>query len=591
MATDTERIKERLDLVDVVNEYVRLKPAGTNHKARCPFHQEKTPSFMVNRERQFWHCFGCGRGGDVFSFIQDIEGMEFPEALRLLAKRAGVELTRQGRQQSTVRTRLLDLMKWATAFFMKQLTGAQGDAARTYLEERGIDSTAQEMFGIGFAPDSWEHASVFLKEKGFSQEEIFHAGLTVKSEKRDSMYERFRNRIMFPIADVHGSVVGFGGRTLDEDEPAKYINSPQTPVYDKSRVLYGLHLAKSPIREAGAVVLVEGYTDVIASHRAGVRHVAGVSGTALTHGQLSLLKRFTNTIIVAFDADIAGEAAAARGLELALEAEMEIKAIRLPEGKDPDELVRKSPQAWKKLVEGAQAYFAVLFDQLMHRHGTETVEGKKALTKSYLTAVAKIADPVERQHYLEKLARAVHVDVETLASRLPKQRSQQRPRPATQAPQTPRAVQRSTVLLEELLALLMNDPESVGGVAELLAPEDIPEGDLRKLYTIVVSLYTQDQLTAEKLAEEWEHEGGGETRIIDELGLRFSKDFADFSREEIKKSVTAHARELKKYSLEEKLKSIERELKVLEARGEDEQRIEALVGTFRELTEQLRDLS
>lgn len=589
MPSDAERIKERLDIVDLIQEYVRLRPAGINLKALCPFHKEKTPSFMVNSDRQYWHCFGCGRSGDAFAFIMEIEGVEFPEALRLLAKRANVELSSEGRKESNERTRLLDLHKWATAYFMKQLTGDKGAHARKYLEERGIDVATQETFGIGFAPEAWEHVATFLREKHFTEKEIFQAGLTVKSEKRDGYYERFRNRIMFPIADVHGNVIGFGGRTLDKEDPAKYINSPQTLIYDKSRVLYGLYRAKQAIREAKAVVLVEGYTDVIASHRAGVRQVVGVSGTALTRDQLGLLKRFTNTIIAAFDADLAGEAAAARGLDLALEMEMEIKAVLLPQGKDPDELVRENPTAWKKLVEEARPFFAVLFDQLVQRHGTASVEGKKQITKSYLAALAKIADPVEKRHYLEQLARAVHVDVETLAARLPKAAHVPAKAEKT-ATETPRkAYNRSAELLEELLVLLFHHPVAVERTVAIVQPEELPEGELRQLYTTMISLYTHGEFTTDLLTQQWEDQGGSRS-LIERLALRFDRDFSEFHPEELERAPENNARELKKIYLTGELRRIEREMKSLETAGGDEAGIERLVQQFQSFAEQLRAL-
>lgn len=593
MPSDAERIKERVDLADLVNEYVRLKPAGINMKALCPFHKEKTPSFMVNRERQFWHCFGCSRGGDVFTFIQEVEGIEFPEALRLLAKRAGIELTAEGRKESNARTRLLDLHKWATAYFMKQLASDTGKAAQQYLEDRQIDAAQQDGWGIGFAPDGWEHVSLFLKEKKFTAEEIFQAGLTVKSEKRDGWYERFRNRIIFPIADVHGSVIGFGGRTLDPEDPAKYINSPQTPLYDKSRVLYGLHRAKQAIREAKTVVLVEGYTDVIASHRADVVNAVGVSGTALTRDQLGLLKRFTNTIITAFDADLAGEAAAARGLDLALEMEMEIKAIRIPGAKDPDELVRENPGAWKELVGQARPFFDVLFEQLKVRHGTETAEGKKAFAKAYLTALAKIADPVEQRHYIEQLGSELHVDAETLAGRIPRRRTEMRIREKERQPGArniteEKRVKREEALLQELLALLLHDPSTVERVAAILTPENIPKNDLSRLYTTLISLYTHGDFTSENLVAAWEQEGGNRS-LLDQLFMRFARDFEDFPSKELERAVFTHARELKKSFLDRELQRVAAELTSAEAAGDDA-RIEQSMQAFQALTEQMRTL-
>jgi len=309
----SDQIKEKLNIVDVIREYVPgLKQVGANHKALCPFHKEKTPSFIVSPDKQVWHCFGCDRGGDIFKFIMEIEGIEFKDALRILAKKAGIELKPWDRSLSTKRSRLLKILDLASIFFQKTLESDQGKIAQGYLAKRKVNSSVAEEFKLGYAPDAWDKLLSFLKARGYKEQEIFEAGLTVKKGQRS--YDRFRNRLMFPILDVHGNVVGFTGRILGKEieGQGKYVNTPQTLVYDKSRVLYGLSKAKEAIRKQDLCILVEGQVDVIASHQTGVKNVVAVSGSALTLPQINLIKRFTQNIALAFDVDIAGSSATKR---------------------------------------------------------------------------------------------------------------------------------------------------------------------------------------------------------------------------------------------------------------------------------------
>jgi DNA primase len=313
MPTPVEDIKARIDIVDFINESVPLRQAGTNWKGKCPFHNEKTPSFMVSRDRGSWHCFGCSKGGDIFTFIQEQEGLDFPEALRLLAKRAGVELREYNKEEQTQRTKVLDVLRWVSRYYQEVFRkAADAEPARAYLKQRQVNEESLEDFGVGYAPAAWDTTYQALKKKGFSDDDIFQAGLTIKKDRGAGYYDRFRNRIMFPIQDVNGTVVGFSGRVLDAlvdpngPVPAKYINSPQTIVYDKGHVLYGLDKAKQEMKRAGRAVLVEGQMDCLMSHQAGVKYVVATSGTALTADQVGLLRRYTTNLVLAFDQDVAG---------------------------------------------------------------------------------------------------------------------------------------------------------------------------------------------------------------------------------------------------------------------------------------------
>ena len=333
--TDTQAIKDRLDIVQIIGEYIPLKKAGANWKANCPFHNEKSPSFMVNAEKQFWHCFGCSKGGDVFSFLQEMEGMDFPEALKILADRAGVKIdTFASEVNKSQKNRILEINNKAAYFFhhfLLEMPASGG--ARDYLKRRELKQETIEEWKVGFIPEQWDLLTQYLLKKGNSIDDLLASGLTIKKDG-GGVYDRFRGRIMFPLWDMHGNIVGFTGRVLVETEKSggKYVNTPQTLVYDKSRILYGLNFAKTEIKSKDFTVLVEGQMDVVACHQAGMKNVVASSGTALTFEQIKLLKRYSNNIAIAFDADAAGQNAAKRGIDLALEQGMNIKIIQIPAG-------------------------------------------------------------------------------------------------------------------------------------------------------------------------------------------------------------------------------------------------------------------
>lgn len=391
--SSVDEIKSRLDIVEIVQEYIpNLKQVGTNWKALCPFHNEKTPSFMVSRDKQIWHCFGCSEGGDVFSFIQKIENIEFPEALKILAKKAGVVLKYEEPSLVNQKTKLLDILEAAAKFYHHiLLNSAEAAPAREYLfKKRELKEETAEDFLLGFAPDSWDELLKFLLRKEFKEEDIFLAGLTIKKERGIGFYDRFRARIMFPIRDVHGHAVGFTGRLLPEAEKkenagGKYVNTPQTLVYNKSQVIYGLDRAKQTIRKENLTILVEGNMDVVASHQAGVCNVVASSGTALTAEQVKLLKRYSNNLAISFDADLAGEAASKKGVGVAMEQEMTVKVIVLDPkiGKDPDEYIKKDRQKWIEATSGARLFMDYYFDYVLNKLDLNKVESKKRRVKYY----------------------------------------------------------------------------------------------------------------------------------------------------------------------------------------------------------------
>lgn len=415
-------MKDRLNIVDVVGGYVRLAKTGINHKGLCPFHSEKTPSFMVNEERQIYHCFGCDEGGDVISFIQQIEAMSFPEALRLLADRAGVELPTYDRSQSkdTVKkdekVELYEGLALAANRFAEHLQGsAEGKKAHEYLLGRGLTEETLQSYKLGYSLDVWHDTDDALQQAGYSRESLLKSGLLVANAE-GRMYDRFRGRVMFPIQDVQGQVIGFGGRVLHEtdDSGAKYINTPQTPVYNKSKVLYGIHAARLAIRKQDYVVLVEGYTDVLMSHQAGVRNVVSVSGTALTEDHLKILSRYTKNIMFAFDSDAAGERASKRSVIMALQEGWNVKVVQLEGGLDPADAIVKDPDVWTKALRNAMPVVDYYFLTAMQKHSASEALGKKQIAAEVLGLLRYVESPIERSHYLQKLSSSLGVPEDTL---------------------------------------------------------------------------------------------------------------------------------------------------------------------------------
>lgn len=423
--TPTEDIKTRLDVVDVLGDYLQLKPAGSGaFKALCPFHAENTPSFHISRPRQSWHCFGCDVGGDIFSFVMKMEGMEFPEALELLANKAGVTLPAFDKQKSSLRKRLNEVNDLAARFFRGSLlTLPQAQHARDYVAKRGLDDLTADLFKIGYAPDGWTNLADALKAKGVTEDELLQAGLAARREKGSGVYDRFRDRVMFSITDVHGNIVGFTGRILTDDKTqAKYVNTPETLIYKKSSILYGLDKAKGEIRRQDLAVIVEGNMDVVSSHQFGVLNVVAASGTALTSDQLSLIKRFTDKLAIAFDQDAAGKAATLRGLDLARAQDFSIKIITLPPeaGKDPDDAVRKDPELWRTAIKQAVSIMEWVYRQAFKGKNLQNPEDKKQIAQDVLPEIRQIADPVERDHWLKRLAKDLAVSEDALREAIKK---------------------------------------------------------------------------------------------------------------------------------------------------------------------------
>jgi DNA primase len=407
MASPVEQIKEKLSIVDVVGSYVTLEKAGTNFKARCPFHSEKSASFFVSPARNSYYCFGCGAKGDIINFVEQFEGLDFVGALRVLAKRAGVELERENPKVRTEREKLYLMMEHATIFFQRNLL--ENTAVKDYLKKRGLTGETAKSWRIGYAPLQWKALSDYLKTKGFRVEEMDKVGLVKKSEKESgTVYDRFRGRIMFPIFDSSGRVIAFSGRQFESDgTEAKYLNSPETPLFEKSKILYGFDRAKLDIRRAGFALLVEGQMDLLMAHQAGFTHTVASSGTALTALQLELIKRLSPKVIICYDGDEAGNNAARRGFELALAASMDVRIVTLPEGKDPADLVLENPELFRVAIEGARHVIAVELDRIMRIPNEQ--ERATAIIRELLPYVASIRSDTERSQFIVDISHKARI--------------------------------------------------------------------------------------------------------------------------------------------------------------------------------------
>lgn len=421
-----EEIKNRLDIVEVVGQYLRLQRAGQNWRALCPFHSEKKPSFFVSPARQIWHCFGCGAGGNIFDFVMKIEGIEFKDALRILADKAGVELKKPDPELDTARQRLYHICELATKFFEHQLKETKiGNKVKEYLISRGLKPETITEWRIGYAPDNWTALSDFLASQGYSLEEIEAAGLTIKKEDltddfSPNYYDRFRGRIMFPIFDIQDRVIGFGGRIFKKEDTAKYINSPTTLLYDKSRVLYGLNKAKVDIRKEDKCIVVEGYMDAIMLFQAGYRNVVAASGTALTITQLRLLKRYTDNLYLAFDMDTAGNNATQRGIDLAQQEGFNIRVIVMPSGKDPAEIIAENPSNFDKAFKEARNIMEFYFESALSSHDSSLPDGKKKIANTLLPRIAMIPNAIEKAYWRQKLADVLGVTEQDVEEELKK---------------------------------------------------------------------------------------------------------------------------------------------------------------------------
>ena len=559
--TFADRVKQQADIVRVVGEYVQLKKAGQNFRGLCPFHSEKTPSFNVHPTRQIYHCFGCGKGGDVFSFVMEMEKCEFPDAVRLVAEKSGIAVPRakerspQERKQNQQRSAFVEMHREAQTFFVQQLEGtAEGKAARAYLEDRGLDKSAIDRFGIGYAPSGGDALLRILKQK-YAEKLLGDSGLVSRSEQGDRMFDRFRRRITFPIANESGKIVAFGARALGEDQP-KYLNSPETPIYSKSNVLYHLDRAKEALRRSDFAVLVEGYMDAIAVARAGISNVVASCGTSLAEPQIKLLGRFTKRVIVNYDPDAAGQAATERSISLLLEQDFEVKVLALPGKADPDKFIRE---------QGAEAYLKVLkesppyVDYLIARArqmDLSTAEAKLRAVNFLLPYVQKIPNRLLRSEWATRIAQQLRLEEPVLRAALSRAAAERRSEVKTQPELVPNAIKDTE---RRLIRMLVDAQNLRSQIVEILQRDRLYQGlETEKVFVTLIGVVLSEQpAQAMEIAALME---GRDRRIF--LEILFEPTHEPTWREA--ESCLAKLRERK---LRLELKEVERELEEQAAKG------------------------
>ncbi len=421
-----DEIRQATDIVELIGQFVQLKKRGKNYLGLCPFHTEKTPSFSVSPDKQMYHCFGCGAGGNVFTFVMDQEKVSFVEAVRMLAEKAGIILPAYSpdqEQAASEQEQLSEILREAGLFFYTALTeSAEGKHALDYFHRRGFSDETIRTFGLGYSPNSWD---AFISHAGRKSIPLGQVELAGLARKRDdgSYYDYFRGRAMFPVFSPSGRVVGFGARKLHEDDPiaGKYINSPETPVYDKSKILYGLFQSKDALRQEDSAILVEGYADLITLFQAGFHHVVASSGTALTTDQILIISRYTRNITVVYDADSAGSKATLRGVDLILENDLDVRVVRLPEGNDPDAFVRKEGYAgFKRLLDGAVSFIDFIAQAFEAQGKLSTPEGQAATVRAIIGSIAKMNDELKRNFYIKHVAEKYKIYESTLYRELEK---------------------------------------------------------------------------------------------------------------------------------------------------------------------------
>lgn len=589
--TDLEEIKKRIDIVSLISEYVVLKKTGANFKGLCPFHSEKTPSFVVSSERQIWHCFGgCQDGGDIFRFLMRIENLEFSEAVKVLAKRAGVPLSQsyQSSQKSEQREKIWQINHLASEFYHYLLTTHPvAAAARKYANSRGLTDSSIKLFKIGYAPGSWDTLTKYLLKKGFSESDLIQAGLVGKSSIGNS-FDKFRNRLMFTLFDHRGNVAGFSGRLMDsEAKEAKYINTAETPVYTKGDILFGLNTTKEEIKKVGFAVVVEGQIDTISSYQAGIRNVVAITGSALTAAQVQLLKRYTDTIALSLDSDFAGDAAAHRGIEIADQAGLNIKVVSFTQAKDPDELINKDPALWRQAVDTAVNFYDYVIDSAASKYDVQTAEGAKNLVTDVAKFIAPIDNLVVKNHYLRKLGDLLRMAEVNIDAQLAKEwKKNQMPGSAqkiaenTLTPEQKINRTRVEVLQDYLLALLLQSSKPADYlvlISNRLKHEDFTNVGLGKIYQLMLSLVENPQSDVTLPGPQFDIQHFAplvppeliqtvDRLYLTELPIDLSDD--EIVLEEIQKMVW----EIKELALKEQQKQLSAEIK---KKGDDEELLKA----------------
>ena len=549
-----DQIKSKIDIVDLISTYFPLKKMGRNFAARCPFHQETKPSFMVSPDRQIFRCFGCEAKGDIFAFIQQKEGLTFREALEFLAKKAGVTLPRFNKKLRDEKEKLAEINSLAAKLYHHILQNTRtGAMARKYLQERKIEPSLWEKFSLGYAPNQ-PVLEKFLLKTGLTISEIAQSGLLIAGEF-GKFFDRFRGRIIFPIFNLQGTIVGFSGRSIDEAQEPKYLNSPETLIFQKGSNLFGLNLARDAVKRQGFAILTEGEFDVISSHGSGVENVVGVKGTSLTEDQVKLISRFCDQISICFDTDLAGDAAARRGIELADREGLSIKVVQLAGAKDPDEAVRKSVDLWKKAVVAAIPVYDWLINEAFRRYDAAAVYGKKKISDELIPILAKISDEVVKAHYFQKLSTKLDLAETSLWEKSEKLGKAEEEEEAVDQ-ELPKVISRSKNLSEYFLALILQGANFVKTRKFWPEIEFFPL-ELKNFYQeIIISSLGKGEFDLKSFAKA---QAGENLKILDDLlfiNLGKALDTESVFEAELKKTWQALAEIYYKEKLQEILSKI-----------------------------------
>lgn len=577
-----DQVRERTDIVEVISRYIPLRKAGRNYKATCPFHHEKTPSFMVSQAKQIYHCFGCGAGGNVFNFLMKYERMEFPEAVRELAKRAGIAIPASSEQDERANSlsERLHRINEVTALFYKenQLSGAGSAASRRYLEKRGINQETIEKFKLGYAPKSWDALFNYLKKKGYDDALLEKSGLVIRS-KDGKLFDRFRDRIIFPISDAKGKIRGFGSRALDESLP-KYMNSPETPIYNKGSHLYGLNLNWEDIRDKNSAVVVEGYVDLLTPYKHGIKNIVASLGTALTQDQIALIKRYTNNVIILYDADPAGENATIRSLDLLVEQDVKVRVAQLTEGYDPDSFINKfGPGEFRKMLDAARDLFDYKLDLLMGRFDTKTLEGKARVASEMLPLLSKINNAILQSGYLKRLAQILSIEEADLKKELAKVKPDYsyRYEPVKDSPKTVK----SNMAEKILTGLMLDDSLFVHSVKENLGIDDFRDVSIRKIVMTLFEHYDRNMKVPPNKLMDCFKDQEDVCACISEL-IATCENLVDK-----KKSLDDCIQWIRQTSLKERLKMLCDEIKAAQEKN-DESKVIELVTRYNDMMKECR---
>lgn len=572
-----DEIRNGADIVEIVNSYIPLRKSGRNFKAICPFHHEKTPSFMVSSDKQIFHCFGCGEGGNVFNFVMKYERLDFREALEVVAKKIGFNIPQNKGvyKESSLVNKLFVLNELAAAFYHSALLeNPKADAARRYLKERAVAAETIKQFSLGYSLPGWEDFRIFARKKGFSDELLEKSGLSIKTEQ-GKFYDRFRDKLMFPIANMQGKIVGFGSRTLEEKkEEPKYVNSPETEIYVKRKILYGFNLAKNHIAQADQAIITEGYFDVITPHQAGIRNIVGCLGTSFTTEQARILKRYTKSIVLVFDADSAGEAATLRGVDILIEEGLMVKIGCLPSGYDVDKLVKeRGPEAFNQVIKSSEDLIDYKIGLLEKKYPIEMIERKARIAGEILPSIKKIENEILKITYIKRLSEKINVSEQTLIEELKK--IKQTAAIFSGKEEVPRYHQTKISAAERLLLkLILEDNLIIGEVKRKLQSDDFEHPLTQGIASLLFSCDEKDRQNAVPA-------------IIDEIEEEEKHFVSSLLAEEMvildkKKTADDCIKQIKMKKLNTKLAQLESQLKYVES-VKDEQKRKFLSMEFQRL--------